>query len=267
MNDVLKFDGAAARDLERMYLTPDIVAQRCAVLAAMTPMSGETVLDIGVGPGLLVRDIALAVGETGTVVGCDISEQMCAMARSRCADLGWVEIQLGEATALDAADNSFDCVVVTQVLEYVDDVAKALAEIERVLKPGGRAVIIDTDFDTWAMHTGYPERMARIRAAWDEHFVHRSLPRTLSPMLRAAGFTVTRRETIPLYNPDYHENCFSHGMIGLIAKFVVGRQGISEEEAQAWAAEFETLGREGRYFYSINRYLFIAHTHSNRESE
>jgi cyclopropane fatty-acyl-phospholipid synthase-like methyltransferase len=58
----LRFEGDRARALEAIYLTPDVVAQREAVLAALDPLPGERVLDLGCGPGLLAVAIAKRVG-------------------------------------------------------------------------------------------------------------------------------------------------------------------------------------------------------------
>jgi hypothetical protein len=100
--------------------------------------------------------------------------------------------------------------------------------------------------------------MTRVLAAWNEHFVHADLPRWLSPRLREAGFTMGRRAAIPVFNTEYDPDSFSHGFTGLIAGFVAGRQGLSAEEAQAWADELRELGERGDYFFSLNRYLFVA---------
>jgi arsenite methyltransferase len=59
-----------------------------------------------------------------------------------------------------------------------------------------------------------------------------------------------------MFNPEYHLNTCSHGLLGLMASFVVSRKGVTKEDATAWAAEFRDLGRQGKYFFSLNRYLF-----------
>ncbi len=258
MSEGLQFDEEATRRLEAIYLTPDVVAQRGETLKALDLKQGERVLDIGAGMGLLAYEMAATVGPEGRVSGIDISDDMLALARRRCADQPWTEFRNADATALPYEDESFDAAVSTQVYEYVPDIPKALAELHRVLRPGGRAVILDTDYGSLVMHTENPERMNRVLAAWDEHFVYGDLPRTLSPRLRDAGFTLRERAVVPMFNPEYHANTYSHGMIGLIASFVVGRNGVTKEEAGAWAAEFAELGREGKYFFSLNRYLFVA---------
>ena len=99
--------------------------------------------------------------------------------------------------------------------------------------------------------------MKRVLRAWDEHFVHPRLPRTLSFELRNAGFTVEERDVIPLFNPEYRDDTYSKPTLEIIASFVAGRQGISPEEARAWHDEFEELSSRGQYFFSINRYVFL----------
>ena len=258
MSTGLEFDAAAARRLEKVYLTPDVAAQRGAVLEVLALEAGERVLDIGSGPGLLARDMAEAVGAQGRVRGVDISADMLVLSKARCAAQPWVEFEIADAAGLPYPDAAFDAAVSTQVYEYVPDIPAALAELHRVLRPGGRALILDTDYDSLVMNTRDQARMDRIMAAWDEHFVHAGLPRVLAFGLREAGFTILRREVVPLFNPELHEDTFSHGMIGLIAAFAAGRKGVSEAEAQAWAAELRALGASGDYFFSLNRYLFLA---------
>ena len=84
MSSGLQFDEATSRKVEALYLTPDVVAQRCQVLKALELKQGERILDIGSGPGLLAYDIAASIGREGRVCGIDISEDMLTMSRRRC---------------------------------------------------------------------------------------------------------------------------------------------------------------------------------------
>src|ERR1700716_2135377 len=117
----LEFDEEGARQVERTYATPDVVAQRAQVLALLAPQPGERVLDIGSGPGYLSEAIADAVGPTGAVHGLDPSEAMNTLARARCASRPWVDIEDGDAVDLPFPDGSFDAAVSTQGYEYVAD--------------------------------------------------------------------------------------------------------------------------------------------------
>ena len=259
MSGGLEFDAETSRRVEALYLTPDVVAQRCQVLKALELTEGERVLDIGSGPGFLAYEMAAAVGPTGRVRGIDISEAMLAMARKRCAAQPWTEFHHADATKLPFPDEGFDAAVSTQVYEYVADIPRALAELYRVTRPGGRVVILDTDYGSLVIHTENEDRMARVLSAWNEHFVHAGLPRTLSRHLRDAGFTVRQRDVIPMFNPEYRENTYGKGLLGIMAAFAAGRKGVSQEEANSWIAEFSELGRQGKFFFSLNRYFFVAY--------
>ena len=258
MSGGLKFDEETSRKIEALYLTPDVVEQRCQVLKALQLREGERILDIGSGPGLLAYDMAASVGPDGRVCGIDISEDMLAMSRKRCANRPWAEFLRAEATKLPYPDDEFDAAVSTQVFEYVADIPAALAELYRVTRPGGRVVALDTDYDSLVIYTGDQPRMERVLSAWDEHFVHGGLPRTLSGQLRDAGFTIRQRDVIPMFNPEYHDNTYARRMLAIMASFVVGRRGVSQEEANAWLTEFSELGKQGKFFFSLNRYLFVA---------
>jgi arsenite methyltransferase len=254
----LRFDDEIGRKLEAAYLTPDIVAHRRQVLKALALKPDEKVLDIGSGPGLLAYDMAASVGNGGRVCGIDVSEDMLTMSRRRCADQPWTEFRKADATALPYPDNAFDAAVSIQVYEYVADIPAALAELHRVLRPGGRVLIMDTDFGSLVLHTEHEGRMRRVLSAWDEHFVHARLPRTLSRQLRDAGFIVRHRDAITIFNPEYVENAFAKHILTIMASFVVGRRGVSREEADAWFAEFAELSALGKFFFSLNRYVFVA---------
>jgi len=157
----LNFDGDAAKAIEAIYLTPDVVAQRARVLDLLAPLPGEHVLDIGAGPGLLALDLARLVGEQGRVVGLDLAPAMVETAARRLSGLTHAQVRLGDALALDLADGSFDAVVSTQVYEYVADMPRALSELHRVLRPGGRALILDTDWRSLVWHASDQARMDR----------------------------------------------------------------------------------------------------------
>jgi ubiquinone/menaquinone biosynthesis C-methylase UbiE len=172
MSGGLQFDEATSRKVEALYLTPDVVSQRCQVLKALELKQGERVLDIGSGPGLLAYDIAASVGHDGSVCGIDISDDMLTMSRRRCANQPWTDFQRADAIKLPYPDDSFDAAVSTQVYEYVANVPTAVAELHRVVRSGGGIVVMDTDYGSLVIHTENEARMELVLSAWNEHFVH-----------------------------------------------------------------------------------------------
>ena len=250
---MLEFDEQTAQRLVKVYTTPDVVEQRQATREILALQPGERVLDVGSGPGMLAAEMAAEVAPDGRVVGVDPSESMLALARGR---TDAAEFVAGDALELPVPDASFDVVVSTQVLEYVEDVAGALAEARRVLRPGGRLLVLDTDWDSVVWHSSDADRMRRVLATWDEHLADPGLPRRLTGLLKGARFDVGDPAVLPILNAGFDPRTYSAGLIGFVSGFVAGRQGIPDEDVAAWADDLKGLGED--YFFSINRYLFLA---------
>jgi arsenite methyltransferase len=258
---VISFDLEQARSVERMYLTPDVVRQRGITLDSLAAKPDEKILDIGVGPGLLLRDIAMLVGPLGRACGIDVSDAMVTMAQTRVADLAQAECKLGNATALPYPDGYFDAVVTTQVLEYVDDIDLALSEINRVLRPGGRCVIVDTDWNSVVMNTATPERLEKMMRVWDRHLVHPFLPSRLPQNLRRAKFDLMAAQIIPMLQVGWQGHGYIGHMLPAIINFIRGNldgMSLDEDQVNAFVNEQEKLKENGGFFFSVNRYQFFA---------
>jgi ubiquinone/menaquinone biosynthesis C-methylase UbiE len=118
--------------------------QRTATLARMQP--GEQVLDVGCGTGTLAMEVARSVGRAGRVAGVDPGTEQIARARSKVARRNMpIDFQIGVIEQLPFPDQTFDVVLSTLMMHHLPDDLKrqGLAEIARVLKPGGRLVIAD----------------------------------------------------------------------------------------------------------------------------
>jgi demethylmenaquinone methyltransferase/2-methoxy-6-polyprenyl-1,4-benzoquinol methylase len=105
---------------------------------------GDTALDVCCGTGDLAFELALRVGSTGSVVGCDFSEPMLELARGKASERGAaVRFDHADALALPYEDRSFDAVTVGFGVRNLADLDRGLAEMSRVLKPGGRLAILE----------------------------------------------------------------------------------------------------------------------------
>lgn len=107
--------------------------------------AGATVLDMGCGAGTDLLLAAMHVGPGGRAIGVDMTESMAARARdgARDASLSNVEVRIGDATALPAEDGTIDVLISNGVFNLVPDKTRALAEMLRVVAPGGRLQIAD----------------------------------------------------------------------------------------------------------------------------
>lgn len=253
----LEFTEAAARQLEKIYLTKDVVAQRSHTIRQLDLSAGERVLDIGCGPGFLCESIGEIVGRHGAVVGIDISSDLIALCnRRRSSD--WLSYSVGDATQIDQPAASFDVAVCTQVAEYVPDVDRVLAEAFRVLRPSGRTVFIATDWDAVVWHSENPARMARVLKSWEAHCAHPHLPRSLAGRLMHAGFRFDGAAVFPILNLEWSDDAYSKGMTALIRSFVGSKHDIPSEDVEDWEDELQRLSVAGQYFFSSNRYIFKA---------
>jgi arsenite methyltransferase len=250
----LTFSDDAAENLIAAYRTPDLVRQREATLQRLKLKPGERVIDIGCGPGFLCESMAAAIGPTGCVVGIDISRDLIDFAIKHKSG-SQIEYSVANATALPVDAGHFDVAVSTQVIEYVPDTDAALREIARVLRQGGRAFIVDTDFDSWVWHAADAERMARMIKGWEMHCADPRLPRTLIPRLRSVGFKTMGVEGYAIVNTTYRPGDFSYGLSRLIADFLLTR-GFDRHVLDAWLADLSATEQRNSSFFSLNRYFF-----------
>ena len=157
--------------------TREMIAQRRAMLDALDLKRGERVLDVGSGNGVLARDMLEITGASGHVCGVDSSRAMIALARRICPDGRFIE---GDAIDLPVEDLSFDVVTASQLLCFIPDVDKALSEMFRVLKRGGRLVILDSDWGSLVWNCRDQAFMDRVIRLLTGTYADAYVPRTLS---------------------------------------------------------------------------------------
>ncbi|MEO6125423.1 MAG: methyltransferase domain-containing protein [Ilumatobacteraceae bacterium] len=161
------------------------------VIDALVP--GASVLDIGCGPGTITADIAARVAP-GRVVGIDASAEVIAKAAEHAAGLGLtnVEFEVGDAYALDVADDRFDVVHAHQTLQHVADPVRVLREMFRVTKPGGVVAARDADYGAmfWTPASpGLDEWMATYQAVHRSNGGDPDAGRSVRAWALAAGFS------------------------------------------------------------------------------
>ena len=137
--------GYDARDLAQVPVEANLGLGCGAPLGFLALRPGETVLDLGSGPGLDVFLAAREVGPGGRVIGVDMTPAMLERARANAAKIGLshVEFREGRLEALPVESGSIDAVTSNCVINLVPDKRAVFAEVARVLRPGGRVVISD----------------------------------------------------------------------------------------------------------------------------
>jgi ubiquinone/menaquinone biosynthesis C-methylase UbiE len=162
------------------------------LIAAAGIQSGQRVLDVGCGTGYFVRLIAAEVGPGGRAVGIDPSISMVEYARRKAAGSASSHFQVGAAEALELSDDHFDVVVSSLVMHHLpeDLQTRALREMQRVLRPGGRVLVAEARSPR---HGPGWRLLARLHG-YDR--MSRQVPH-LEPLPAQAGFGEIRTGEVP----------------------------------------------------------------------
>lgn len=216
---------------------------------------GDRILDIGCGTGDDARALASLVGPSGRVVGVDRSQTMIAEARARAAGTGLaVDYARADAGRLCFAEASFDGCRCERVLQHLDAPEQALADMARVLRPGGRVVLAEPDYGTLAIQGADPALTRRIVAARCAHFRRGTIGRQLSGLLKGLGLvdlTVTLVTNEQTELPPDHLDALRETYATPAWQAGV----ISADEVDRWLADLARAGAAGGYRYAATIFL------------
>ena len=209
---VTYFDDHAAYYEKNQYRTKRLTFvngrhdQLVAILARLELSADTAVLDAGCGPGNLVPELAR---RGCRVYALDTSPNMLQLARTNAAAFGNVRYQAGNIEAMPFADGSFDVVCSAGVIEYLPHCERALAEMHRVLRPGGLLILPTTNLVAPAhwlrpvlepiARVGVVARMFGLRPGRYRLYYHH-IPR-FKRLLGGAGFTIERERYFYLTLP------------------------------------------------------------------
>jgi arsenite methyltransferase len=227
-----------------------------ALIAPAGVAAGQHVLDFGCGPGFMAMALADKVGPAGRVCGADINARFVADATVRAAEreLGWLSFHHLDGATLPFDNATFDRALTKNVLEYVPDAAATLAELHRVLKPGGRVHIMDSDWgfvivEPWGKAT-VDKFFAAAAPAFREPYIGRKLPGTLV----RAGFSNVEVRLLPIIDRDGRLQLVLRNMQSYIATFKT----LPDAEVASLMQDVERAVADGTYFACLPQFLVTA---------
>jgi SAM-dependent methyltransferase len=204
---------------------------------------GHRFLDVGCGAGEVMEDVAGIVGASGVVSGIDMSQTMVDSSQLRLDAAGVVaDARKADAHALPFAEQSFDRVRCERVLQHVVSPAEVVAEIFRVLAPGGIALLIDANHEQADVATDDPETLKIAREYHVNHIRHARAGLHLAEWMEAAGFSdlVVTATALIIPWPD-----FRSAIIEESAQRAIADSALSPDRWQAFVQEQEERYRRG----------------------
>ncbi|ARF57848.1 methyltransferase domain-containing protein [Streptomyces gilvosporeus] len=245
-DSVTYLDRLATSDLGRSY--------KRRMLDVLDLHPGHTVLDLGCGPGTDLEALAQAVTPAGTVIGIDHDQDMVDAARTRATGQAVVDVRHADIHDLSMADGTADRARTDRVLQHVADPPAALDEIRRVLRPGGRLVMGEPDWETLAVD--HPD--SNLTRAYTRHVAERvvrnaGIGRQLARLATESGFTVP--EVIPV-TPVFRDLRVADKILGLerTTRRAVEAGYFSDQEAEAWLSRLS----QGPFFAAVTFYIVVA---------
>jgi SAM-dependent methyltransferase len=215
---------------------------------------GDRVVDVGCGTGDDVRAMAHLVGSTGRCVGLDSSTTMIEAARQRTHAGERVEFLVGDAENLDLADQSYDACRADRVLQHLTDPRKALVNMFRVLRPGGRLVVFEPD--TGALLIDAPDKDVTRKIidfrgnAVRSGCIGRQLPR----LFKEVGLVGVDVAVMPSPRTDYaHTNASLR--LDYYAQRAAEAGVISAAEANRWSAALAERAAAGTFFCLVTMFM------------
>jgi len=245
---------AIVKRLEERGENPEFRGFIEAYLAEIDWQGVTCVADLGCGTGVVTRRLAERVGPDVRVLGVDLSERLLEVARGLSAGSG-IDWCHASVEALPLAEGSVDVVVLHTLMSHVPDPGAVLAEVKRVLRPGGRVVVFDADYasTTFAMED-WRRGMATDLKLFAAVVTHLDVCRQMPRLLVAAGLRLRSHRAQVI--AEAGQGDFWLSSVRGFEKLIPSLGILPEDEGRAWVAEMLAKHEAGTFFAAGNYYTF-----------
>ena len=210
----------------------------------------DVVLDAGCGPGYDAVRMAGMVGTSGKVIGIDVSRQMIEIAEARAKETTLpVSFRTADARNLPFTNASFDAVRIERLLQITSTPGRILDEMIRVLRPGGRLLSIEPDWETFVCDPGNRDTARTFFRFCTDQFPDGSTGRKLYRYFRERGLeeVVVHTEPLVLHNFSLAEKMMN------MEQFLAAAQDqgvLARDEVVAWLADLKDADAKGQFTFA-----------------
>jgi ubiquinone/menaquinone biosynthesis C-methylase UbiE len=243
------------RFMEQGHQLADIVSARLAATKRMSLQAGDRLLEVGCGPALDVAELAAEIGSTGEYVGVDMSETMIAAARRRAAEIETqTHFEIASAYELPFDDGSFDACRADRLLMHLTEPERALAQMYRVTRPGGRVCVVDFDWHT--MLLDHPDQSATesLLRGFSDDLADGRIGRRLPRMFADAGLP---RAEITLHSIHFTP-AFLELLLGGYLASCQADGDMTAEYLERWWQQLKAPVGDGTFFASVTSFVASA---------
>ena len=229
---------------EALFAMDDTRAE--ATLGPVGVQAGETVVDFGCGPGFVSTHLARRAGPSGHVYAVDVNETFVSRARGHAEAAGLADritVHHSSDESIPLPDATIDRIYSRNVLEYVPDVDATLAELARVLRPGGTMVASDSDFGFIVVEPFTPEEVREIFDAAAPAFKDPNIGRKLRAAFGRAGHVDVTVEVVTSVDTRGHLRTVVENMLGYGLAF----DRMSGERAAHFRSRLDAALAEGTF--------------------
>ncbi|MFB7501494.1 methyltransferase domain-containing protein [Streptomyces sp. NPDC056161] len=241
--------------LDAQDANPGVRRLRAWAHEALAVKGGERALDVGAGTGSQTRELAAAVGPEGLALGVEPNPGLRAVAEARSAE-SRARFTHGDALALPVPDASVDVVWCERVLQHLTEPDRAVAEMVRVLRPGGRVALLDTDWATTVLHPGDPETVRAFASGALTGAANPYSGRRLVGQVTAAGLVVDDRGCEALFQ-DHRSVAWP--IIRMLGDSAVRRGLLTERQRDAAYTALAEAAERGGLHMSVTMFGVVAH--------
>lgn len=243
--------------LDMQEQLPSVARLRDWTLGVLAPVAGDVAVDVGAGTGAEVRRLAALVGATGRAVGVEPHAGLRAEAIARASATGsTAEYVDGDASALPFEDGSVQVIRCERVFQHLPDSDAAVAEMARVLAPGGRVAITDSDWGTSVISVGDPDVVRRLNDASWRRTANPFSGRRLRGQLTRAGLAVDADiGSSAVILPD--EMLVDPALLRINSAAAVAEGAITQDEADRLEYEVVEAAKAGEVFFAVTMFSVI----------
>lgn len=240
------------RFMDEVQKAAGFQASKRVLLEAMALRPGQSALEVGCGPGSDLFDLADIVAPGGRLVGLDASEIMLAEARRRAEARGAAaRFAQGDVEALPFGDGTFDACRAARLLVHLADPARAIAEMARVVRPGGRVVVYDFDWGSFIIDHPDKSTTQTFVSTYSDSLRNGWIGRQLPRLFKQQGLEVTA--FVPL-------QVFVHYALAELAfgshlALLQTNGTLSGAQAQTWWRYLQDADSQGAFFVSFTTFV------------